>query len=141
MDICLTTLLVGVGLSPFFASCIGAATAVTFVYVASRRVIFRKEGTGQQHDFAIYVIWQVCAIAIASLLVAGLADLLTASSSRFAVYLSDAYDWPTYDGLALATGASKILVTPLTLAANFVFMRWLTQRGQKNARPDSLKGQ
>lgn len=141
MDVCLTTVLVSVGVSPFFGSCIGAGTAVTFVYVASRSMVFGQSSTGQSRDFAIYVTWQIFAIATASLLVAWLAGVLTVSSSRFATFLSNAYGWATYDGVALATGASKILVTPLTLAANFVFMRWLTQRGDKSVRPDGLKGQ
>ena len=129
MDVCMTTLLVSADVSPFASSYIGAASAVTFVYVVSRLVVFSDSGTGQQHDFMRYVIWQICAITVTSILVAGLADLLTVSATHVTTILSNTYGWPTYDGRALATGASKILVTPLTLIANFVFMRWLTQRG------------
>jgi putative flippase GtrA len=141
VDVCLTALLVSIGLSPFSSSCIGAGTAVTFVYVVSRWMVFRGSGAGHPHEFILYITWQLCAIVAASILVASLVVLLNASSTRYAAFLANTYGWPALDGLALATVASKILVTPLTLAANFVFMRWLTQRGYKGIRSDRLEGQ
>ena len=129
IDVCLTTFLVSIDFSPFTNSCIGAGSAVTFVYVISRLIVFRDSETERSYDFMRYAIWQVCAITAASLLVASSADLLTAPATRFTTVLSDGYGWQTYDGRALATGASKILITPLTLSANSVIMRWLTQRG------------
>ena len=122
IDVAVTIGLVDFGASPFVASFVGAGTAVTFVYIVSRFTVFSAQKLGSVNDYAIYAVWQVVAITVASLLVAGIAYLLEPIAGRlgFAQRLPDA--------LALATGAGKVLVTPLTLVANFLFMRWLTGR-------------
>ncbi|MEM9349083.1 MAG: GtrA family protein [Pseudomonadota bacterium] len=118
IDVALTMGLVAAGLSPFWASLIGAGTAVTFVYVTSRLGIFGDRKVGPAQDYALYILWQVAAVTAASLAVAALAFALL----PLAPGLTDG------DPLALTSGAAKVLVTPLTLTANYLFMRWLTQR-------------
>jgi len=117
--------LVHFGLSPFVASMIGAGTAVTFVYIVSQLAIFHQGRTGGVTDYAIYVVWQVVAITIASLLVAFLARILEPSFIALT--------------LSMATGIAKVLVTPLTLGANFLFMKWLTGRHEPAPKPTSLQ--
>ena len=39
------------------------------------------------------------------------------------------------DALATATPDGKVVVTPLTLTANYIFMRWLTNRTQRQQGP------
>lgn len=115
--------LVQLGLSPFVASFVGAGLAVTFVFVVSRWVIFQAQEARRANDFAIYVAWQIFAITVASLLVAAIAHLLAPLASRLIAATA-----VLPDPLAAATGAGKVIVTPLTLVANFLFMRWLSQR-------------
>lgn len=112
IDVGVTMGLVQFGMTPFIASFAGAAIAVSFVYVVSRLVVFQINQLGSVTDYTIYVVWQIFAITVASFLVAMIGGVLA----------------PHVGALALATGVGKVLVTPLTLAANYLFMRWLTQR-------------
>ncbi|MEM9437574.1 MAG: GtrA family protein [Pseudomonadota bacterium] len=123
LDVALTMGLVAFGVLPFWASLLGAGAAVSFVYVASRLGVFGDRKIGPKEDYALYLIWQVAALATAAAIVAvlahALAPLIGARSSG--------------DPLALATGAAKVAVTPVTLTANYLFMRWLTERGSASA--------
>ena len=112
IDVGVTIGLVQFGISPFIASFFGATIAVSFVYVASRLIVFHLNQLGSATDYAIYIVWQIFAITVASFLVAMIGNLLA----------------PHAGTLTIATGAGKVLVTPLTLAANYLFMRWLTGR-------------
>jgi len=129
IDVALTVLLVDLGLTAFWGSAAGAAVAVTFVYVVSRLAFFGQRQLGDAKAFGAYIVWQVCAIAAASLLVAALASLLAdflASGGLAVAGLETA---------AVAAGVAKALVTPLTLIANFLFMRWLTNHGADETLP------
>lgn len=124
LDMCLTMGTVQLGLPPFLGSLIGAATAVSFVYVVSRTLILGDGGLGHVQDFGLYVAWQVVAITVASGVVAVLAHGLEALAGRvMASYQADP--------LALASGLAKALVTPFTLLANYLFMRWLAGPGSR----------
>ncbi len=127
IDVGTTMALVEVGASPFWASLVGAATAVTFVYFVALRSVFQVDERLGARGFPPYVVWQVCAISAASVLVSVLAGWLAPVSAAMLERLgSDA----SFDPLTWAAGAAKALVTPLTLLANFLFMRWLTVRIQ-----------
>jgi putative flippase GtrA len=125
LDVGLTIFLVSLGTPPFWASVVGAGVAVTFVYVVSVQAIFDAEGKVGVGGFPYYVVWQICAIAAASALVALLAHTLLP-------LVAGTLDWFGHENptgvLAIATGAAKTLMTPFTLVANFLFIRWLTLR-------------
>lgn len=123
-DVALTMALVQMGAHPFWASVAGAGTAVTFVYVVSLRAIFAVGGGPGARGFPFYVLWQICAISAASILVA----LLAAGLEPLAAEIFDRIGTGGTDALTWASGAAKALVTPLTLLANFLFMRILTKR-------------
>lgn len=110
--------LVALGTPPFWASLVGAFTAVTFVYIVSLKSVFSVSGKFGARGFPAYILWQCVAIFIASLLVAwiarGLEPIVAATGPDVSSPLS------------LSSGIAKALVTPLTLLANFIFMRWLT---------------
>lgn len=132
IDIGLTTGSVAFGAQPFFASTFGAATAVTFVYVVSRLSIFGEHTLGAADDFALYVLWQIAAIAVASACVALLAHLFQPFAARLTQFEPATVYRATQDGLPLATLFAKIVVTPLTLTANFLFVRWLLERRRQD---------
>jgi putative flippase GtrA len=125
LDMSLTTGLVQLGLSPFAGSLVGAATAVTFVYVASRLSLLGDRRIGRAQDFVHYVLWQVFAIAVASALVALMARLLEPVVASLSTL--DGLRSSGIETIAMASGFAKALVTPLTLVANFLFMKWLTE--------------
>ena len=129
IDIGLTMGLVAFGVPPFWASLVGAGTAVTFVYIVSLHAIFGVDGALGARGFPIYIIWQVFAISVASVLVASLAHLL--------VSLLNLEPWAIVAPLSLASGAAKALVTPLTLLANFFFIRWLTLHLRQGSVPSA----
>jgi putative flippase GtrA len=131
LDVTCSAALVQAGLAPFSASMIGAASAVTFVYVVSRLSIFAQKTVGTWGEFLLYVVWQVIAISAASLGVALLALWIEPRVALLTSSASAQLDVALPGALALATGVGKILVTPLTLTANFLFMRWLTERRQR----------
>lgn len=130
IDVGTTMSLVEVGAYPFWASLIGAATAVTFVYFVSLRSIFEVNQRFRARGFPSYVLWQICAIIGASALIAILADLF---APVIAVVLDRLVSEDVINPMTWAAGAAKALVTPLTLLANFLFMKWLTFR-LKNGR-------
>jgi len=118
IDVWLTMGLVALGVSPFWASLVGAFTAVTFVYVVALKAVFSVSGRFGARGFPAYVLWQCVAISIASLLVAWIALRLEP------IVAAAGPDVP--NPLSLGSGIAKAIVTPVTLLANFLFMRWLT---------------
>ncbi len=125
IDVGLTMALVQWGAHPFWASLAGAATAVAFVYVVSLRAIFGVDGRIGARGFPAYVLWQVCAIAAASVAVAALAERLVPLAT---VAIDRLGAGGAADPLTWAAGSAKAAITPLTLLANFGFMRILTKR-------------
>ena len=57
IDIGLSYTLVRLDLPPFLASLIGAATAVTFVYLVSRFFLFTRNQIGTVTDYGLYIAW------------------------------------------------------------------------------------
>ncbi len=107
LDFGLFLLLVEGGVRTGWANLISAGAAVAFVYLVSVRRIFAYEGQFLLSLFALYVIYQVAAVSSASWLI----DFI---SYRF----------------GLAPIWAKSIILPLTFAANFLFMTWLTRTKQ-----------
>jgi hypothetical protein len=97
--------LLAVDFLPFAANSVSATCAVSFVYFASVRRIFRYRGRFLFGLFLAYVAYQAIAVAAASLGVAWLA----------------AY---------VAAPVAKVLILPLTFGANYAFMSVLTGRAR-----------
>jgi glycosyltransferase involved in cell wall biosynthesis/uncharacterized membrane protein len=114
LDFLVFTLLVQTGADPAAANAVGASLAVTWVYFASVRRIFRYGGDSRRSRFAAYAVYQVVGITAASAAVSGIV-LLTAAHPLFA----------------------KLAVTPVTFLANYLFMSWLTSGGDR--RTDTPK--
>jgi hypothetical protein len=94
------------------------------VYVVSRLSLLGDRRIGRAQDFGLYIVWQGVAISVASVLVAIIAHLAEpAMASLGAVTGPGGGDIAP---ITLASGLAKAVVTPLTLLANFLFMKWLT---------------
>ena len=102
LDVGVFAALTAFGVAPGVANLISAACGVTFVYFASVRRVFSYEGERLLSLFALYVAYQVAAVAGASWAVAELARLI----------------WPL---------AAKIAILPVTFSANFLFMQFITR--------------
>lgn len=123
IDVVLTVALVHFGSPPFFASLVGSVVAVTFVYIVSLRAVFTIDGRLGARAFPLYVIWQVFSISVSAVLVAVLAHLI---APWLAAVSPEASLIEITDPLPVASGLAKALVTPITLAANFLFFHWLS---------------
>ena len=104
LDFGIFSVLLRTGATPFLANLAGAAVAVTWVYAASIRRIFRYQGRFLVAKFLCYAGYQVVGVTLASWGVDGLA--------RHA---------------AIPPIWAKVAITPLTFLANFLFMAWLTR--------------
>ena len=111
LDFGIFTALLRAGATPFLANAAGAACAVTWVYAASVRRIFRYRGRFLVTKFLIYAGYQVVGVAAASWGVDRLAHTT-----------------------ALTPIWAKIAITPLTFIANYLFMAWLTKPAQPEAQ-------
>lgn len=117
--------LVAMGASSFGANCAGAVCGVSFVFLMAQRRVFTETHGGRINWRLLlpYLLWQTLAILLASGLVHFLAQLMTGGATALIARL----------GLGLsaavaAAGAAKILVTPVTLYANFLVFGWLAER-------------
>ncbi len=115
IDVSLTLGLVSAGLAVVFANAIGATAAVTFVYITAQRHVFRLNPgrLSASERFGAYVLYQVVAITVASVLIGAVAWILAGVLAELS---------PT-----LIAAIAKIVITPLTLYSNFLFMGWLLE--------------
>lgn len=103
IDFSIFTLLCSLGLIPGVANGIAVTVAVTFVYFASLRPIFQYHGRYLFRKLCAYWLYQLLAVAVASVAV----NAIAAHVAHPVV--------------------AKVLVTPLTFMANYLFMRWLAE--------------
>jgi putative flippase GtrA len=99
---------------PYAANIASSCAAVTFVYFASVRRVFRYDGRFHVRMFAAYVAYQACGIAAGSWAV------------------------QSFVLAGVPGAAAKLAIVPATFTANYVFMWGLTanpQRWSARARP------
>jgi putative flippase GtrA len=110
------------GWSPFWSNFISSYAGVTFVWFASTKTIFRQENSsGTSIYLLVYWLFQLVSILAYSRILEGVVQMLIASG-LLAGWVSQ------------AAIVGKILVTPVNLGTNFIFMRFLmTKVGKKNA--------
>lgn len=103
-DFALFAALTAAGFDPLPANLVSAGAAVTFVYFASVRRIFRYRGDFLYAKWIAYLAYQGVAVLIAS---AAIATLAAASGH--------------------APILAKLAITPFTFVANYLFMKLLTR--------------
>lgn len=106
LDFLLFLALIALSAEPFLANMVSAACAVSFVYFASVRKIFRYEGGFMLGFFLLYLVYQAVAVTAASWGVSFLA-------TRF-----------------VSPVLAKVIILPLTFGANYLFMTLLTRKGR-----------
>ena len=97
LDICLFLAVLSLKVPAFAANAASSFAAVTFVYFASVRRVFRYGGEFHVAMFATYAAYQACSWAVQALI-----------------------------ALGLPGAAAKLAIVPLTFTANYLFMAWLT---------------
>lgn len=112
------------GVPIFWANMIGAFCAVTLVFFASNYCIFRNtKGRSTLFLLTAYWVWQVVAITAASALIATISSILIELWPQDHAFLLGTELRPE----AISGMASKALVTPATLIANFLFLHLLME--------------
>ncbi len=104
LDLSLFVALLYGGVPPFAANTISSWTALTFVYCASVRRVFRYHGQFIVPLFVIYVLYHLCGTLFVSWGISGLAQA------------------------GVAPPLTKVGIIPATFTANYLFMSWLTAR-------------
>ena len=103
IDFSIFTFLNFIGFPVWLANFLGATTAVIFVFLVSVRNVFRYGGDYILYKLIKYVIYQFVAISVASILID---------------FIAMQFNTPPL--------IAKIIVTPLTFYANFLFMGYIT---------------
>lgn len=127
IDFAIFNLLVARGWSGFAANLVSASIAVTFVLAVARRWIFRQHVRTLGKTIGLYAAWNVVAITAASAgirLIAG--ALQTLPWDDVALMASTATAHPVAAATVVANLA-KILITPVTMYANFVAMGYIIE--------------
>lgn len=128
LDFCIFNILAYTGTPVFAANLIGASCGVMFVFATGRRFLFRDAATRLHHAIALYIIWNIVAIFVASMLISAVSHaiailLATPPALRVAAAMPEAIDLHR-----LIPPAAKIAVTPLTMYANYLAMGLINDR-------------
>jgi len=105
----------------FTANLISASTAGLFVFLASRKVVFRATHGNVARRAIFYLAYTIGVILLASWAMRLLVGLFHASGNA----------WLARPVIAAAL--AKVLVTPANLALNFVVARGVNEFGKKQA--------
>ena len=101
----------GFGVPPFAANFVSSYVGVTFVWFTSLGIVFQRAGSRQ----ALLLYWGYQLVSILAY-----SQLLQAVAATLPAALPTAWH-------ATAPLAAKIVVTPLNLLTNFLFMKYLTR--------------
>jgi len=112
----------------FLANLVGAAVAVSLVFVAGRRLIFKDSRTTLPIAIALYVGWNIIAIIAASAAVAGVARLLASPAVLERSDLAFSAIGLPLQSMYLVAPAAKVAVTPFTMYFNYVAMGMIIER-------------
>lgn len=117
LDFTVMGTLVQFGLTVFWANICGAFCGVTFVYVVAGLRVFEKSRP-QSHAtlLSFYWVWHACAITASSALIGW------GSTHLIEIVPQTALRPETFAGLG-----AKLVMTPLAIIGNFLFMRFLLE--------------
>lgn len=117
IDMCIFSILTKITPLPtMVCNMISSVVAVTYVYITSTRKTFTNNSKKRdlKTKYIYYIIYQVCIILLASALIGLLASVL--SNMDIDVIASH------------SKILAKIILTPVTMICNFIFMKWLIEK-------------
>ncbi|MBQ9181612.1 MAG: GtrA family protein [Bacilli bacterium] len=117
IDMCIYTVLSNILKVPVaLANIISSFISVTYVYIVSTRNNFKNESSNisLKKKYIIYIVYQVIMILIFSFIISGLSSVLIKINYNIVIKYSKI--------------CAKILVTPITMICNFMFMKWLIEK-------------
>ena len=125
IDFALFNLLVGTGVPPGRANLVSAGVEVLFVFITSRRQLFRGAQRPLAQAMGLYVGYNIIAVAVASLAVGALSGVATAMLAPVLARLCPSLPLGLCAHISgirggLGPALAKIVVTPATMYANFI---------------------
>lgn len=117
IDMVIFTTLTNLEVNTILSNIISSLVAVTFVYFTSTKKIFinKNENINLNKKYVIYIIYQVL--------------MILASSTLIGVINNGIILYINYEiFLKYSKIIAKILVTPLTMICNFIFMKLLIEK-------------
>lgn len=119
LDTAVFLLLSGPGSWPVIAANIASSCCgVLLVFIVSSRSIFQRNEGSMLQKVLVLLLFNATVILASSVVLGLIATQLTQSATRL--------DWAVTPGMVRL--AAKVLVTPVTLALNFVVVRLLLER-------------
>lgn len=117
IDMVIFTALTNLEVNTILSNIISSLVAVTFVYFTSTKKIFinKNEKINLNKKYVVYIIYQVLMILASSTLI-GLINKGIILYINYEIFLK-------YSKII-----AKILVTPLTMICNFIFMKLLIEK-------------
>jgi putative flippase GtrA len=128
IDFSVFNYLVSIGYRYLTSNLMSASFAVAFVFLTSRKWVFRNHVGSLKVAILQYIIWNILAITVASQFLEGIASVLESIDLR---HVSQLIVWMTGEHLAersLVSNLAKVLVTPFTMYANFVAIGYIIER-------------
>lgn len=126
LDIAITYILIEAGAQVFVSNMIGATFAVILVFITSQYHVFYTEGRISICNFMKYCIFQSVTVPTASYIIQMIyLTMLDDNISHFLrVFLGIGVILPN----SLTAIVAKIILTPITLFINYVFMGWILEK-------------
>jgi putative flippase GtrA len=112
--------IIKLGLTAGHANLISASVAVAFVFLTSRRWIFRLHVGSLRSVIAKYILWNIFAIGLASWGVGAAHRLFAPGAPDILEFARSHFLQPPITAQTLAAIAAKLFVTPFTMYSNFV---------------------
>lgn len=120
--------LVAMGHSYFASNLVSAACAVTFVLFTARRWIFRNHAESLGTVVVKYVVWNIVAVTAASFLIQLTANGLETFDFAGASLAIGQFVGTAPSKVMIVSNLAKLLVTPITMYANFVMVGYIIER-------------
>lgn len=128
MDFSLFNYLVSVDYPYLVSNLVSALVAVAFVFLFSRKWVFRNHVGSLKAATLQYIVWSIVAIAVASQLLSVIASILEHRNLSFVTELIAQISGKHLDQRSLVSNMAKILITPFTMYANFVAVGYIIER-------------
>ena len=117
LDVVIFTILCNLIPSTIFANIISSTLGATFTFVVSTRKTFKNNSKkfSIKTKYIIYIVYQIILILVMSVVLAKFSDLLY-------------YNVPIDLVTSYSKFIAKIIITPITMLLNFIFMKVLIER-------------
>jgi putative flippase GtrA len=128
IDFTIFNVLVASNNSYLKSNIVSASVAVVFVFITARRFIFLNHVGSLKQAVTKYVVWNAFAIVFASYFIKSIASGLVYLGFNDTLIQLGAFSSLPINRRLIISNIAKLLVTPLTMYANFIAMGYIFER-------------